>query len=146
MKGIELDVIVPDSIEALKLYEEIFDVERVEVTDFDRGQNEVIFDLYGLNIHMLDENAEVGLTAPIEGQMLPMWINVTVPDIKETFSKATEAGCVEIQPITEMADFGVSNAVFLDPFGYQWMLHQVHKTVSFEERTKIWEEKLNDER
>lgn len=145
MKGIELDIIVPDSIEALKLYEEIFELKIVEATDFDRGQNEVIFDLYGLTIHMLDENPEFGLTAPIEGQMLPMWINVTVPDIEETFSKAIEAGCAEVQPITEMADFGVSNAVLMDPFGYQWMLHQVHKKVSFEERNAIWEKKLNEE-
>ncbi|MDI9422462.1 MAG: VOC family protein, partial [Bacillota bacterium] len=27
---------------------------------------------------------------------------------------------------------------FVDPFGYVWMLHQVHKEVSFEERMKLW--------
>jgi len=30
--------------------------------------------------------------------------------------------------------------MFSDVFGYIWMLHQVHREVSFEERTKLWEE------
>jgi len=39
-----------------------------------------------------------------------------------------------------MADYGVSNASFSDPFGYHWMLLQIHKEVSFEDRVKLWEE------
>jgi PhnB protein len=46
-----------------------------------------------------------------------------------------------VQPVTEMPDYGVSNAMFSDPFGYLWMLQQVHKAVSFEERIKLWEER-----
>ena len=38
-------------------------------------------------------------------------------------------------------DDEVSNAMFLDAFGYQWMLHQMHKVVSFEERKQLWEDK-----
>ena len=33
-----------------------------------------------------------------------------------------------------MMDFGVTNSMFRDPFGYLWMLHQVHREVSFEEK------------
>jgi hypothetical protein len=40
-----------------------------------------------------------------------------------------------------MAAYGVSNAIFRDPFGYIWMLHQVHKEVSFEERKQLWEDR-----
>ena len=145
MKSIELDMVVPDSLEALELYEKIFDIEPIEVTDFDKGQNEVIFNLYGLNIHLLDESPEIGLNAPTDNSLLPMWINVTVPDIKETFSRAMDEGCTDLQPITEIADFGVSNATFVDPYGYQWMLHQVHREVTFEERNDIWKEKLKDD-
>lgn len=36
MVGVEIDMVVPDSLEALSLYEKIFYVERVEVTDFSR--------------------------------------------------------------------------------------------------------------
>ena len=63
-----------------------------------------------------------------------------VLDIKETYTKALDLGCKEIQPITEMREFGIENAIFLDPFGYVWMLHQVYKEVSFEERVKYIEE------
>ncbi|OJF93751.1 MerR family transcriptional regulator [Alkalibacterium sp. 20] len=145
MVGIELDMVVPDSLAALELYEQIFELERLEVTEFDRGQNEVIFKLYDLKIHMLDENTEIGLKAPSDNSYLPMWLNVTVPNIAETFSQALDAGCTAIQPITEIPDFGVSNALFVDPYGYQWLLHQVHKEVSFEERNALWEEKLKED-
>ena len=72
-----------------------------------------------------------------------MWINVTVPDIKGTYKKAIEAGCVEVQPVVELAGYSVSNASFMDPYGYHWMLHQVHEVVSREERLKLWEDSDN---
>jgi len=74
-----------------------------------------------------------------------MWLNVLVQDIKATFEKAIESGFDQVQPITEMQEMGVSNAVLTDPFGYVWMLHQIHREVSFEERTKIWDEKLRNQ-
>ncbi|WP_417397380.1 hypothetical protein [Halobacillus campisalis] len=58
MVGVEIDMVVKDSLKALELYEEIFEIERVEVSDFPRGKNEVIFTLYGVHFHMLDENPE----------------------------------------------------------------------------------------
>ncbi len=141
MVGVEIDMVVTDSLKALELYENIFDIERVEVSDFPRGQNEVVFTLYGVRFHMLDENQEFELKAPAPGELRSIWFNILVPDIKETFSKAIGAGCSEIQPVTEMPDYGASNAVFSDTFGYAWMLHQIHKEVSYEERIRMWEEK-----
>ena len=41
--GVEIDFVVPDSHEALELYERVFGVERIEVTPFAKGKNEVIF-------------------------------------------------------------------------------------------------------
>jgi|SRR5690625_1173984 len=144
MTGVEIDLIVSDSLKALKLYEKIFDIERVEVTNFPMGQNEVIFSLYGVQFHMLDENPQFGLKAPNTDAPQTIWFNITVPDIKKTYAKAMDAGCKEMQPVTELPDFGVSNATFNDPFGYHWMLHEVHKKVSFEERMQLWEEKKDD--
>jgi len=120
-------------------------VERVEATAYEKGLNEAVFTLFGTRFHLLDENPEYGLLAPKEGERKPMWLNVFVPDIKATFEKAIESGFNEIQPITEMPEMGVSNAVCADPFGYVWMLHQIHREVSFKERTKIWDEKLKNE-
>lgn len=144
MVGIEIDMVVTNSIEALALYEGVFDTERIEVTNFAQGMNEAVFMMYGVRFHLLDENPEFHLIAPKEGEAKPMWVNVLVPDIKETFNKAMATGCTEIQPVTELADFGVSNAIFSDAYGYVWMLHQMHREVSFEERSRILEEKMKE--
>lgn len=141
MVGVEIDMVVTDSRKALELYEQIFGVERIEVTEFKQGENEAIFNLYGVRFHMLDENPQFELRAPDPDAPKSIWYNVNVPDIKETYTKAMDAGCTEVQPVTEIPDYGVSNAIFTDPFGYVWMLHQVHKVVSFEERTQLWEDK-----
>ena len=145
MIGVEIDMVVGDSVKALELYERVFGAERVEVTAYENGLNEAVFTIFGTRFHLLDENAEYQLFAPKDGERKPMWLNVLVPDIKATFEKAMESGFNVIQPITEMPEMGVSNAVCTDPYGYMWMLHQIHREVSFEERTKIWDEKLKNE-
>lgn len=142
MIGVEIDFVVPDSLKSLELYEKIFDLKRIEVTDFPKGLNEVIFSLYDVKFHMLDENPELMLVAPKAGDPKPMWFNVMVPDIKATYQKAVGSGCEEIQPIAKLEDFGVSNGIFSDPYGYIWMLHEVHREVSFEDRKKIFEEQM----
>lgn len=137
-------MVVTDSLKALALYEKVFDIQRVEVSDFPKGENEVIFTLYGVRFHLLDENPEFQLKAPNSDEPKTIWFNILVPDIKETFSKAISVGCTEVQAVTEMPAYGVSIAIFSDTFGYQWMLHQIHKEVSFEERTRLWEEKRDN--
>lgn len=144
MVGVEIDMVVTDSLKALELYEKVFDIKRIEVSDFPKGENEVIFTLYGVRFHMLDENPKFALKAPTQDQPKSIWFNIVVPDIEETFSKAVCAGCTEVQSVTELPDYGVSNAIFSDPFGYIWMLHQIHKEVSFEERIRLWEEKRDN--
>src|SRR5699024_10427812 len=109
-------------------------------TDLPRGENEVIFSLYDVRFHLLDENPEFYLIAPTSDDPKTSWVNVSVPDIQVTYNKAMESGCTKIQEVTELPDYGVSNAIFMDPFGYIWMLHQIHKEVSHEERVRLWEE------
>ncbi|QUI24116.1 VOC family protein [Vallitalea pronyensis] len=141
MVGVEIDMVVTESLKALELYEKIFDIKRVEVSNLPKGENEVIFTLYGVHFHMLDENPKFGLNAPNPERPNTIWFNILVPDIKETFSKAISLGCIEVQSVIDIPDYGVSNAIFTDAFGYQWMLHQIHKEVSHEERIRLWEEK-----
>lgn len=138
--GVEIDFAVKDSLAALTLYERIFPVERLEVTALTMGQNEAVFTIFGSRFHMLDENPEFGLVAPKEGDPKPFWFNVAVPNIRDTYQKALDAGCTEIQPITEMPAMGASTAMFADPFGYIWQLHQIDKVVSFEERSRVMAE------
>lgn len=143
--GVEIDFVVEDSITALELYEKIFEIERVEVTDFPKGQNEAIFTLYGTRFHMLDENPNFSLFAPKAGQQATVWFNIIVPDINKVHISALEKGCKEIQAVTEMESFGIINSVFSDPFGYVWMLHQVQRVVGFEERMEYFKNQMNQE-
>ncbi|NLG24094.1 MAG: VOC family protein [Clostridiales bacterium] len=138
MTGVEIDFVVTDSRAALALYEKIFPVERLEVTDLPIGRNEAVFTVFGTRFHMLDENPAFQLIAPRPGAAQSMWLNILVEDIADTYRRAIEAGCAEVQPVTELGDFGVSNALFSDPFGYVWMLHQLHRVVGFEDRMKLW--------
>lgn len=142
--GIEIDMVVTNSIEALDVYERIFEIQRVEVTNFDKRLNEVVFTMHGRRFHLLDENPDYFLFAPKAGGTTSLWMNVHVPNIAETFDKAQNTGCAVIQPVTDVTAFGVSNAMFIDPFGYMWMLHQIHREVSFEERNRMFEEKLKE--
>lgn len=138
--GVEIDFVVPDSLEALHWLEAVFEVERVEVSDFVKGQNEVVFNLYGTRFHLLDENHQYHLFAPKADSSKSMWLNIAVPNIKDTYQKAMDKGAKEVQAVTEMPEMGIANAVFEDPFGYVWMLHQIDTIVDHEERVKILEE------
>lgn len=141
MIGAEIDIIVSDSLEALELYEKIFEVHRIEATGFEKGLNEAVFTIYGTRFHLLDENPEYGLAAAKPEETKSIWFNIAVPDIAETFKKAVDAGCKEIQPVTEIEEMGVINAIFSDPYGMVWMLHQMTKETSFEERVKRTEKR-----
>ncbi len=57
----EIDFIVSDSLKALALYKEIFEVHVVEATKYPIGRNQVVFNLYDTRFHMLDANEEFGL-------------------------------------------------------------------------------------
>lgn len=136
MMGVEIDMVVSDSIKALEWYEKIFTIQRIEVTKFPRGQNEAIFNLHGTRFHLLDENPEFHLIAPKKDTPKSLWINVTVPDIEDTYSKVMTAGCLSVQEVMEVPEHGVKLAIFTDPFGHLWMLHQEHRKVGFEDQDK----------
>lgn len=88
----------------------------------------------------MDENEQFGLVAPKSGDKMPVCFNIVVTDIKTMFGKAEAHGFTVIQPLTEMPAMGLSNAVLLDPFGYIWMLHQIDKEISYEERCRFMEQ------
>lgn len=143
MKNVEIDFVVKDSLSTLKKYQNIFDIHIIEQTDFPPGTNEVVFQIEETQFHMLDENPEYGLNAPNSDHPQSIWFNVNVQNIEETWKKALENGAKEIQPITEMKEMGVSNAMFTDSDGYVWMLHQIHRIVSFEEREEFLREQFD---
>lgn len=126
MTGIEITMIVSNSIEALDLYKNIFDIEIIECTNLEKGLNEAIFNLYGTKFHMLDENLEYMLIAPKEDDNKSISFNVTVENIEQTFKKVLESECTVYQEIKKIDKLNISNAIFSDKFGYIWLLHEVH--------------------
>jgi PhnB protein len=143
MIGLEIDMVVQDSIAAFALYKTVFGAEGIEITSFPKGQNEAVFTMFDTRFHLLDENPEYGLHAPTEDKPQSMWCNLVVEDIVQTFQKAEEIGFRVIQPVTHLEDFGVMNAILMDPFGYVWMLHQIIKEVSFEERIQLMKDMVS---
>lgn len=103
----------------------------------------MVFSLYNTRFHLLDENIDYGLKAPTEESPQSIWFNILVDDIKKTWEKGIKEGFVEISPINYMEAMGVSNGVFIDPFGYTWMIQQIHKEVSFEEREEYFKKEFN---
>ena len=142
IKGTEIDFIVSDSLKALALYKKVFEIEVVEATEYPIGMNEAVFQLYGTRFHMLDANEEYGLKSPTQEHPNTIWFNITVENIEETHQLAMENGCQEVQPITEMMEGALKNSLFIDPYGYMWMLHQIYQELSFDERIEILENEL----
>ena len=134
MNLVEIDFIVEDSAKAFELYQTIFDVKKIEGNDFVKGQNAVVFDLYGTRFHMLDANPDYGMIAPSNDHTNSIWFNITVPDINTTFEKAIENECVVIQEIMDMPNMKAKTGMFKDEFGYIWQLHEVYGDVTYEER------------
>ena len=127
MTGSEVNFIVKDSRKALELYKKIFtDIVVVEATDLAEGTNEAVFNLYNGRYHMLDENKEYDLLAPREGHRNTIWFNILVDDIESVFDRAVSNGCVALQEVKDIEGQAASNALFGDPFGYVWILHQLN--------------------
>ena len=124
MIGIEIDMVVSNSITAWETYSRIFDAELISLTDHEVGLNEAVFTILGSRFHLLDENPEYFLIAPKEGNPQSLWMNIYVQDICSTFARAVAEGCIVIQEVTELPDIGVKNCIFKDPSGYMWMLHE----------------------
>lgn len=141
--GVEIDMVIENSLDALELYKKVFEAEEVEVTNYEKGLNEVVFTIQDTRFHMLDENKEYGLYGPKKDIPSSIWFNLVVEDIDDIYNKAKAEGFEVIQPLQEIKEFGVINTILSDPFGYQWMLHEIKKEVSFEERKKIMEKELN---
>lgn len=132
MNNVEFDFVVRDSRAAAAYYQAVFAeaFEAIEITAWQRGLNEAIFNLFGSRFHLLDENPEYGLTPPGEGTSHSSWVNLTVADLRAVWDRAMAGGAVEIQPLTVIAEMGIMNASFLDPFGHVWLLHQITDPVA----------------
>lgn len=139
----EIILVVENVKETVKQYQMLFEnVEIVEMTNYEVGLNEAVIKVTDMQLHLMDENPEYGLNTYKGDEPLPFTINVTVDDIKRINEKVLELNLEVVMELTHMEKCGVSNMIFIDSFGYSWMIHQVHEIKSFEERTKVIEEEL----
>lgn len=123
LQAVEFDFIVNDVKQTKAVYQAIFGLEVIEETNFPVGSNELIFHLAGTRFHLLDANPDYDMQAPTPGEEFPFWFNVSSEDIKAQWEKALAAGCQEMLAPTESSVSGSVTAMFRDPDGYVWMLH-----------------------
>jgi uncharacterized glyoxalase superfamily protein PhnB len=69
MTSVEFDFVVTDSLAAFETYQKVFGAEAIQKTSLEKGSNEVIFTIFGIHFHILDENPDYHLIAPHEGQV-----------------------------------------------------------------------------
>jgi len=124
MIGVKINFVVTDCQQALEMYRHIFDIQHESVTNDEHGANEAEFTMYGTKFHILDGTPKCKTVESNPSAPGFIWIDITVPDIKDIYKKAMAAGCQELQSPTELEGLCVTNAVFADPFGFVWMLQQ----------------------
>lgn len=134
MGFLEVDMVVKDALAAVDFYEKIFTVEVIEKTDLKKGGNEAVLMIENVRFHLLDENPEYQLFAPQAGTSGSTWFNVIIDLAQEALDQAVANGATVMQELTDMPAMGAKMAMFQDPFGYTWMVHEVYREVSSEER------------
>lgn len=137
--GLSIAYVVQDIANSLETYAGIFPIEIVsQATD----DSEAVFTLFNTRFHLFSENEADGLFAPGEGEGMPFWFNLVVPDLHAVWESAMALDCQTIQAPIHMEQMGITNAMFADQEGYVWMLHEIHEVVSFEDRVDYFEEQM----
>ena len=68
-----------------------------------------------------DEFPEIGVVSPRNHEGSSLALSVTVPDVDDTYTRATAAGATGLRP-PEDQFYGERAATLLDPFGHRWMI------------------------
>lgn len=122
-EGITPYLIVPNSIQAIKIYQKAFDAETVMIlpgpVEGTTMHAEIkVFD----NMVMLsDENPQWGCSAPNTIGGTAVSLHVYVEDVNTAFQKALDAGFTEAMPLMD-AFWGDRFGKLKDPFGHEWSL------------------------
>jgi uncharacterized glyoxalase superfamily protein PhnB len=129
---------------AMGFYEKAFGAVRGDVYHFPnrKGANETNVTLGGVNLRLMDENADYSCFPPKKGETDSIWLQLEVDDVEATLKKALELGAIQGQEISEF--MGVRHAEITDPSGYVWTVNQVLREVRFEERYRVYEQSYLD--
>ena len=124
---VEINMVVNDARESADYYASLFGATILSKTDLEKELNEIIMEIGGVDIRVLNENKDYGLIAPTSESVSSMWINLIVDDINATCAKAVELDCNMISPITEFPEANAINAVFSDKYNHTWVINQKMK-------------------
>ncbi len=138
-EGLTIAYVVQDVANSLETYAGIFPINVVSHTD---SHSEAVFSLFETRFQLFAENEAEGLYAPGEGEGMPFWFNLVVPDLPDVWKKAMSLDCQTIQAPIHMEQMGITNAMFADLEGYVWMLHEVHEVISFDDRVDYFEQEM----
>ena len=96
----------------------------------------------GDSVFMLnDEFPEAGVHAPSGAQGTGVTIHVYLPNVDETFAKATAAGGEAKMPVMDMF-WGDRYGVLNDPYGHRWSLATHTKDMTADEMKQAMQEAM----
>jgi PhnB protein len=118
-------ICVTDSRAAIDWYVDVLGAEvtyePIEMPDGRIGHVELAID--GAGWMMSDEFAEAGVAAPDAARGSAVSLHLTVPDVDALAARVTASG-VTLDRGPEDSPPAGRVAVFRDPFGHRWFLHQ----------------------
>lgn len=120
---LEVNMIVSDAKAAGDFYKKLLGAEIISQTDNEKGMNETMLKLGGVEVRVLDENKNMGMFAPAQVGGQSVGINLFVDDIEAFFNNAVEQGAHVLSPITEFPEIPAKNAVFSDQFNHLWVIN-----------------------
>lgn len=138
-EGLAIAYVVQDVALSLETYAGIFPI---DILSQAADHSEAVFTLFSTRFQIFAENEIEGLMGPGEGEGMPFWFNLVVPDLQAVWEKAMAIDCQTIQAPIHMEQMGITNAMFADSEGYVWMLHEIHEVVSFEDRVDYFEQEM----
>lgn len=121
---LEINVIVSDAKEAGNYYKKVLNAEILSQTNNEKGMNETMLKLGGVEVRVLDENKDMGMFAPAQVGGQSVGVNLFVDDIDAFFNNAVKQGCNVLSPVKEFPEIPAKNAVFSDKFNHLWVVNQ----------------------
>ncbi|ALS01594.1 hypothetical protein ATZ33_09485 [Enterococcus silesiacus] len=119
-----INLFVPDTEEAMNLYETIFDAKKLELSvtkEMKSGRFSLGESLFAL----ADEQPENGGKSPLTLKGTPLCIQLICNNVEELVEKTLASGCTLEMPITVVPHkFKVAN--IKDPFGFVWSISEVY--------------------
>lgn len=135
--NITINLMVPDSKEAIKFYKNAFGAEDCgifTIPETDQVLHAAI-SVGGTAIYLADSNPEMDMLSPKELGGCPVGIIIYTKNPDKLFEQAVAAGCTINMPLSDMF-WGERTGNLTDPYGYLWSISSKIEDVSEEEILK----------